>query len=684
MFDRPPFTLDDLLNSWERVATNAGCAGVDRVSIQIFAQRDKANCAELLQSLLEGRYRPLPLLRILVEKSPGAKLSRTLLVPTIADRILQTAAAQAMSKSYEEEFLDASFAYRPGRGVDRAIARLRQLRDQGFEYVFDADIRKFFDSVRFDLLEQQLLAQGEPHWLLSLISQWIKAPFWDGRRLRARHRGLPQGSPISPLLANIFLSPLDVALASLPAKLVRYADDFLVLTDSPDSLALAVTHTTTVLSRLGLEINPAKSTSTSFSEGFRFLGVYFHKDEIWRPWRDQPKSTGRILAMARPMPPSLLAPFRAPPSPQSWEKQLQSQGLRWRTPKSLSSPETNPVAYLYLTHQGAVLRKSGDRFLVEAEEKIVLDIPYDKLEHILIFGNVQVTTQALGELLDKGVDLSFFTWRGQFRGSLSPPRSANIKDRLAQMELWRDSTKSLALAQAIVAAKIANQHAVLHHLHLSAHPAPPIPPSPSPLPSPLASSLPELMGQEGAAARDYFTAFGRFVPPPFLWSGRKKRPAPDPVNALLSLAYTLVTQELGSLAESEGLEVALGHLHQLDHNRPSLALDLVEPFRAPIADRFVLAALRQSLLSPNDFAPVEGGGLLLSPPALRRFLEAYEQWMLAQPRAKSAANRPSYRSLLRAEVRHYLAALRGHPPFSPYRFSPDSTTSPCAISSLTI
>ena len=96
------------------------------------------------------------------------------------------------------------------------------------------------------------------------------------------------------------------------------------------------------------------------------------------------------------------------------------------------------MAYLYLTEQGSVLRKSGDRLLVELDQQIVLDVPYTKLEHVLLFGHVQVTTQATHELLEKGIDLSYFTRGGQFRGSLTPPRSANVQDRLQQLKFWQN------------------------------------------------------------------------------------------------------------------------------------------------------------------------------------------------------------------------------------------------------
>jgi retron-type reverse transcriptase len=129
------FRLEELERAWERVEDNGGCAGVDGVTVEDFARRAGKALDELLEELAEDAYRPLPLLKILVEKAPGSEKTRRLLVPAVRDRVLQTAAARQLSRSFEEEFLESSFAYRPGRSVDRAVARVIQLRDRGFLYV---------------------------------------------------------------------------------------------------------------------------------------------------------------------------------------------------------------------------------------------------------------------------------------------------------------------------------------------------------------------------------------------------------------------------------------------------------------------------------------------------------------------------------------------------------------------
>jgi CRISPR-associated protein Cas1 len=252
-----------------------------------------------------------------------------------------------------------------------------------------------------------------------------------------------------------------------------------------------------------------------------------------------------------------------------------------------ASKETG-VAFLYLVEQGSILRKAGDRLLIEKDDELLLDLPYHKLETVLLFGNVQVTTQAMGELLEKGVGLSLFSRQGMYRGSLSPPRGKNVDLRIAQFEAFRDHQRALDIARRIVAAKLENSLAVLD-LQRRHNPAPAtFDEGRTALESAVskcaaAEDVAALDGVEGAAARRYFELLMSFHKSEMVWPGRIKHPATDPLNALLSLTYTLLMNELSALLEGVGLDPYLGFLHQPDFGRPSLALDLVEAFRSAVA-----------------------------------------------------------------------------------------------------
>jgi CRISPR-associated protein Cas1 len=330
------------------------------------------------------------------------------------------------------------------------------------------------------------------------------------------------------------------------------------------------------------------------------------------------------------------------------------------------------VAFLYLTQQGAVLRKTGDRFLVEKDDQILADLPYHKLDHILIFGNIQLTTQAMGELLEKGVPVSLFSRQGGYRGSLSPARGKNVLLRLKQFEAYHDGGRALEIARVVVRMKIANAVAVIEQLKRHN----PMEERASELEGRVyslaaqmaalgdAGTVEALDGHEGTAARDYFAALMMFNKSGLPWPGRKQHPSEDPLNALLSLAYMLLMHEAAALLEGLGLDPYVGFLHQIDYGRPSLALDVIESFRHPVADRLVLRLFNKGVVGAEDFGKHDGRtGVFLNPAGLVRFLESYEKWM-----ALRTGDKPSFRDLLKGACERMAVSLREGVAYEPYAF----------------
>ncbi|MGA3029102.1 MAG: CRISPR-associated endonuclease Cas1 [Bryobacteraceae bacterium] len=688
---RLPITRDDLWLAWERVQENAGCAGADGVTTATFATRADRWIARLLERVEQDAYRAFPMLKIVVEKKPGSAETRTLLVPTVADRVLQTAVARHLSRSWEEEFLECSFAYRPGRSVDRAIARIRKCHELGYRFVVDADVHAYFDRVDHDLLLNRVASRQPGPVVLGLLRQWVRGCYWDGQKVHAVRAGIAQGSPISPLLANFFLEDFDCELEKSGRKLVRYADDFLVLAQTRPGAEEALGQTRDLLAAEHLQLNEAKTQVTDFDAGFRFLGALFLGDSVWIPWKHD-RIRGRILFMARPLPLALRTRYEYAPPRGAVAQALVRAGIDaapHRPAKTIPGGQT--VAYLYLTEQGSILRKAGDRLLVEKDDEIVLDLPYHKLENVLLFGNVQVTTQALAELLEKGVHLSLFSREGTYRGSLTPPRSSNVELRLAQFQLSQDGPRALAVARAVVRGKIANMSAVLRRYRGENKVEPDFDAKLAALGEAVnatsaADGIAALDGVEGAASRQYFDLLMTFNRSELEWPGRHKHPAPDPLNALLSLTYTLLTNELAALLEGLGLESHLGFLHQIDYGRPSLALDLVECFRGPVADRFVLTMVNRRVFDASDFqSSGERPGVFLKPKPLKRYLAAFEEWVLDRPkRGEERPPSPHFRNLLRAEAEKMATVIRGGGELRPWAFDAPAEEASCNTSSVTI
>lgn len=653
-------TATEVELAWQHVAENAGCAGVDGVTVEHYARHGSGGFEQLAEEAGSDTYRCLPLLKITVEKSGGGR--RDLLIPAVRDRILQTAVARRLSKSFEDEFLEASYAYRPGRSVDRAIARIVQWRERGCQFAAAADIRTFFDQVSHGILLERLASDSDAHDSLPLLEQWIRAWYWDGRRLRKLRHGVAQGSPISPLLANYFLSDFDRRMEAESARMIRYADDVLMLCATDAEAQRLLEKAREELKILDLELNPEKTEVRRFAEGFSFLGAFFLNDRVYTPWK-RDHSKGRVVFMASRMPQPLLERYRT----RKRGRPAAAPGTALRKPVAgREAAGEMGMSFLYLTEQGSVLRKSGDRLIVEAEQRVILDLPYHKLEAVLIFGNVQITSAAVGEMLDKGVRLSFFTRYGRFIGAGVPASGKNVLLRVRQYQSYADSNRAIELARAIVSRKIANGMAMLEDI--AGQNAGLLKPGWRQVFDDAitackdAPTIAMLDGIEGSAAHSYFEMLMRSNKSRFKWEGRRKHPAPDPLNALLSLTYTLLTHELAGLLDGVALDPYLGFLHQIDYGRPSLALDLVEAFRAAAADRLVLRLVNLSMLGEHDFHRDATENLaLLTPEAAKRFFGEYERWMM-QPRE----NGRSFRQALRSDVERLATAIDDGTVWTPY------------------
>jgi len=329
------------------------------------------------------------------------------------------------------------------------------------------------------------------------------------------------------------------------------------------------------------------------------------------------------------------------------------------------------MAVIYVKEQGAMVIKRGSRLLVEKDDQLLLEIPLRDTDSVAVFGNIQVTTQALSELLDRSIPLAFYTRHGRFKGSLTPQASKNVPLRLAQYRTSQDEGRSLEIAKAVVRAKLHNSAALIAAYRAN-YPSPDLERAFDSLRAAggEAASAPardQLLGYEGAAAAVYFRAFALMNRSDLPFETREKHPPPDPINALLSLGYTMATNEIRGLAEGIGLEPHIGFFHQIDYGRPSLALDLVEPFRSALVDRLTLRLVNERVFSAGDFAQrltgPRAGGVVLQPDAFKRYLEQYES---AVSESRKTAPR-GVREAWREDVEKLARALRGGVPFEPFR-----------------
>ncbi len=329
------------------------------------------------------------------------------------------------------------------------------------------------------------------------------------------------------------------------------------------------------------------------------------------------------------------------------------------------------MAVLYLVEQGTVLRKTSRRLTVEKDGEVLLEIPEFKLEKIFIFGNVQISTQALKFLLTTGIDVSFFTLSGKFLGRLVSGISKNIPLRLAQYEKSQDKRFALSFSSLILEAKINNYRAFLQKYQRN-HPEVDFS---EPLKRLLElreeikrkESISSLRGVEGRCSAVYFKTYGKMFRKELRFEKRTRRPPRDPVNALLSFGYTLLTNEMTSILLAHGFDPQIGYLHSISYGRPALSLDLIEEFRTPLIERMVLEIINKGVIKKDDFERKEEG-IRLKEKAIKEFLTHYERRMLTEIIDPVEKEKCNYRKLLSRQAGRLSGHILRDEPYTPFNF----------------
>ena len=714
---------ETLFQAWNKVVSNDGMPGYDKQSITDYSWRIEEHLATLGRQLLTGTYESQPLLKLVMLK-PTGKL-RTLLIPTVMERVAQTAATIVLSPLVESELGATTFAYRPGLSRMTAAHEIERLRNLGYNWVVDADISSFFDTVDHPLLFERFRELCDDEELLKLISRWLTAPIVDGQNPRTKNTtGLPQGCPISPMLANLYLDKFDERMEKEGFKLVRFADDFLILCKTKPAAEAALELSESALAELKLQLNNEKTRITTFAEGFKYLGYLFirslvlptkmHPDE----WYDK---LGKLKL--RKAPKNLLHPPE-PGDTESYELQTGDSGAITVTKETLLETEFGAkllqslekeqvdvdkflaktaeedaqrqkekhealnklysplLNTLYLQEQGSILRKEGERFSVEKADRQINEIIVRRVEQILVLGNVALTTPAMQYCMRNNIPVTFLSQHGSYFGRLEATTADNSATERFQYLRSLDEPFAFDIARRIVEAKIGNSRTMIQKRRATAWE------SQGELKEKFDNNLSlmeslsehttscetmeELRGLEGKAAALYFELFGLLFKKelPFYTGSflRVRRPPTDPVNSLLSFGYTLLHSNIFSLVRMKGLNPYIGFLHAEDKGNPSLINDLIEEFRT-IIDSMTLYTLNKGVLRNKDFYyRKDKAGCFLTDEARKTFLELFEQRMWEESLDPKSGKSMNVRRHIESQVVKISEVLAGtRTIYEPYR-----------------
>ena len=528
--------------------------------------------------------------------------------------------------------------------------------------------------------------------LLALVRQWLSIEVVDNNQRFRLQQGVPQGSPLSPLLANLYLDRFDETLTDRGHKLIRFADDFVILCKNRPKAEAALELSEDVLEDLQLSLHPRKTRITHFDHGFRYLGVQFLRSMAFRP-----KYLDETPDDYRPAPAVPATPQAAPAKPPAASraaavdldagtavaeafrdalaempaveaKQLWSDLCEVTDEADFPLPTAGHDPFLrslYLMEQGAVLGKEDERFVVRKGGAILRKIPALKVDQILVFGNVQITTPAMQFCLFEDIPIFLMSSRGRYYGVVESSATDKVLLHRDQFARLADPDFGLQVARELARGKLANSR---HLLMRSARRR-----GSAPLSAAAdalqriqdrlneAASLETLRGLEGAAAARYFAVWPELLGPDWPFEGRKRRPAPDPVNALLSFGYTLLFYNAYALIRAQGLHPHVGFYHALRPGHAALASDLMEEFRVPVVDATVLAILHRRQVRPADFRmPAEAGmPCLMTDEARKKVTQTFEKAFSRRVTHPDAGANCDYRRAISLQARRLAGVIQG-------------------------
>jgi CRISP-associated protein Cas1 len=645
---------EGLASGWEKVRQNDGAAGGDCMTCRAFSLASQERLADLRAALVSGSYRPGPLRRIDIAKPDGGK--RTLAIPCVADRVAQSSVAQALTPLFEAEFEDISFGYRPGRSVKQALQRVQALREEGFVWTVDADIEAYFDNVPHDRLLDRFARSVSAGPLTDLLALWLESGMENGR-------GLAQGSPLSPLLANLYLDGLDEALLGSSLRTVRFADDFVILTKARDGAEKALEQARDTLAQAGLALHPEKTRIRSYDEATKYLGAVFVRSFVMRdPGKPELGEIETVLAdIARRDREQEEADEKASATAAQERDAGLNRGLKTLyVHGSKRRLALKNLAFAVMQDEGA--DAGGSEVLLAA-------IHPTRLDRIEIGPDSDVTGAALRNALAFGIEVAFVNGHHEVAGTLTGPLPDRARRHLAQARHVLDPHLRVELARRFVAGRIANQRALLRRInyrrgleevthvilalgrHLRVLDG--------------VDTIEKILGVEGAATERFWRGYSALFMHGWSLPARRRRPAPDPVNSALNAAVSLLERDMRVIIESVGLHPGFGFLHTATDGRDAAVYDLMEVFRAPVAESVVIDLFNSKILRAEHFEKVTGGHRM-DRHGFSAIIRAYEERAENRVQSKRDGRKISWRSVMREQAEDLAAHFEGRRTFAPY------------------
>jgi CRISPR-associated protein Cas1 len=597
----------------DQILARSEPAGVDGIRPEDVDANRGPIVEELSESLVRGTYRPQPLLGSPERQQAGG--ARASAVPTVRDRIVQQAAAETIRFAVSALLEDCAFAYRRALSRGRAVQGLARAYEDGFRYVLDADVAAFQDHVSWPRVSGRLRALFPLEPLVDLIEQWIRQDVVCGGRTLKRRQGLPQGSPIAPVVAELSLDEVDDALRGQEYRLIRHGHDFVVLCKDLES----VTEARDLARRASGRSDPAANAAVPSSW---LAHVPLERVRALVP--KQGKAGAGIEVVPIP-PPSVPLESRRP---------------------------------LYLTHRAARIRLRGDALEIRVPKQEPLHVPVRAIAHVVAVGSVRLTLRTLLGLNHAGVSVFFCRRSGELSASLHP-HAPEWGVWMAQAAAAGNDALRLSFAREIVMARLHNVACLVTRPQL---------PDGESAAEQIRAAERECLNQdnpealrelEEQGAAVYFGVMREDLDPAWGFTGRLTHPSPDPVNAMLTLGYALIRHHLSTALIAAGLNPQIGLFHKEREGPHALARDLLVELQH-LVDGLVWGMVKRGAVQPEgfSFSTEDRFPCLMRDETRRKFITGVEQ-RLAVYFSPEPGRSMTYREFMAAQARQVRDVVAG-------------------------
>ncbi|MBP7479463.1 MAG: CRISPR-associated endonuclease Cas1 [Spirochaetaceae bacterium] len=535
---------------------------------------DASDLAEkVFQELTENKYSPLPYRAFLVPKRSGG--SRIIEKLSLKDQVVQTAVYRALYPVVDRMLEKCSLGFRKGRKREELIQMIVEAKRDGFRFVAESDIESFFPSVNREKLESLLysvLPRGD-----KMAVQWIMASLGAdriiGNKTEERKIGIPQGSPLAPVCANLFLDEFDEAFLGSEYRLIRYSDDFIILSKTEEAASRALERAIEVLHSWDLHLKAEKTRVVPIDGSFEYLGICFEDGEA---------KSGLSGLTAQPFAKPLLV--------------------------------TLPYSYAAIAMETVEIRQNHE---------IKACIPLRRVSEIVILAKAVISTSLITECVRRNIPISVSLESGYHITTIKPDsrRLYGLAARHYEKYVSLSETERMSIAKEIAIAKLQNYSAFLISRDIPAKSRSFIVENIEKIR--FTDTVDRIRGYEGNAAKQVFALYREklIIPEKFRFKVRDRN-AKDYMNSLFNYGYYLLFSRVNSLLRSSGLDPYLGFLHDKDDSYESLAADIEELFRARV-DRFLISAVNNRVIQAESFEETPSG-LYLKNEHRKRFLAAYE------------------------------------------------------------